>query len=97
MRRARYFPMMVVGLAGFAGQAAMLTKCCAWDSVPAAFIEDSDNSQPLSAESQQRRYVDESVQQAGYYDSRPRPAAGGRGDPISRRPTAAARCSAAKR
>jgi tetratricopeptide (TPR) repeat protein len=71
--------MMVVGLAGFAGQAAMLTECYAWDSVPAAFIEDVDNSEPMPAQAQQRRYVDESVQQAGYYDSRPRPSAAAAG------------------
>ena len=39
MRLARYFPMVVVGLASFAGQTAMLQQCRAWDSVPATAHE----------------------------------------------------------
>ncbi len=68
MRRSRYFPMVVIGLASFAGQTAMLNSCRAWDTVPAAFISDPAYSQPIDG-----RNIDEAVQQAGFYDSRPRP------------------------
>ena len=55
MRPARYFPMVVVGLAGLAGQAAMLSPCRAWDYLPAEaldeseFIDDSDAQAEISA------------------------------------------------
>src|SRR5882762_5321915 len=68
MRRARYFPMVVVGLAGLACQATMPHRCCAWDSVPTAAM--NDQSYPPQTDG---RMVDESGQPAGYYDSRPRP------------------------
>jgi hypothetical protein len=71
MRRARYFPMVVVGLAGLASQTAMLTQCRAWDSIPAAALEDPAYSSPMNARTADGRYVDPSVQQAGFYNSRP--------------------------
>lgn len=67
MRRARYFPMVVVGLASFACQATMPHHCRAEDNASAAMYDQSYAPQTDG------RIVDESVQQAGYYDSRPRP------------------------
>jgi tetratricopeptide (TPR) repeat protein len=102
--------MMVVGLAGLASQAAMLTPCLAWDYLPAGVLEESDfiddsNSQaegpPMAqlagasadehvsaqaipatgnfAEMSGGRITDKSVEQAGYYNSRPRPTSRGAG------------------
>src|SRR3954467_13272763 len=66
MRRARYFPTVVVGLASFVGQAAIHRTCGAWNSVPASVLSESSDLQNGG-------YItDQEVQQAGYYDSRPR-------------------------
>ena len=60
MRLARYIPTAVVGLASFAGQATISQLCCAWDSVPASAIADSNDPQDGG-------YItDHAVQQAGY-------------------------------
>jgi tetratricopeptide (TPR) repeat protein len=65
MRVARYFPMVVV--TGLACQAAIPFIACASDS---AAIDSTDQS---SSESQTKgRIVDGAVQQANFYDSRPR-------------------------
>ncbi len=69
MRLARYFPTVVVGLASFAGQATTPQWCCAWDSVPAFAITDSNEPQNAGP------MKDYAVQPAGYFDSRPRPSA----------------------
>jgi tetratricopeptide (TPR) repeat protein len=63
MRLVRYFPMVVVG-AGFVCQAAMPLTARAWEN-PAYEVNDSA-AQPSG------RIVDPAIQQAGYYDSRPR-------------------------
>ena len=70
MRRARLFPMIVVGLAGLSGQTAMLSPCRAWDGLPSAVLTDPAYSKPMDA-----HYVDDAVQQAGYLDSRRKPTA----------------------
>jgi tetratricopeptide (TPR) repeat protein len=63
MRLVRYFPMVIIG-AGFVCQAAMPLTARAWES-PAYEVNDSAG-QPSG------RIVDPAVQQAGYWDSRPR-------------------------
>ena len=44
----------------------------AWDTVPAAIVEDPAYSSPLNERASGGRYVDPSVQQAGYFNSRPK-------------------------
>lgn len=68
MRRARLFPMLVVGLASFTSQTMVLPECRGWDYVP-----ESAQSDMLNAPSTEGVIIDSSVEQAGYYDSRPRP------------------------
>ena len=67
MRRARYFPMVVVGLATFVSQTTMLQQCRGQYYLP-----DGWNLTPYTQPTD-GRIVDESVQQAGFYNSRPRP------------------------
>lgn len=67
MRRARFFPMVVVGLASLTSQTTMLPECRGWDYVPESAHSDLMNAPAEGV------IVDSSVEQAGYYDSRPRP------------------------
>jgi tetratricopeptide (TPR) repeat protein len=67
MRRARYFPMVVVGLATIVSQTTMLQQCRGQYYVP-----DGVQLEPYTPP-KNGRIVDESVQQAGFYNSRPRP------------------------
>ncbi len=64
MRAARYFPMVVV--TGLVFQAAMPLSACASDSAAVDISDQPSGQQPNG------RYVDSAVQQANYYDSRPR-------------------------
>src|SRR5689334_12983336 len=64
MRVARYFPFVAVAV--FIQQADLPSASCAWDT---AVVEDNDQ-QP--AAQPRERIVDGSLQQAGFYDSRPR-------------------------
>src|SRR6476620_3303873 len=64
MRIARYFPMVVV--TGLVCQAAIPITACASDSAAVDMTEQSSEPQPKG------RYVDGAVQQANFYDSRPR-------------------------
>jgi tetratricopeptide (TPR) repeat protein len=64
MRVARYFPMVVV--TGLVCQAAIPFTTCAAESAAIDMTEQS--SEPQS----KGRYVDRAVQQANYYDSRPK-------------------------
>lgn len=73
MRLARYFPTVVVGLASIAGQSALPQLCRAYDSVPASILAQGEDSQSSGY------IVDDSVQQAGYYSSRPRTNSGNAG------------------
>src|SRR6187551_1720881 len=69
MRRARLFPMVIVGLASLTSQTMMLPECRGWEYVHKDLLnapqDDSDSV-----------IIDSSVEQAGFYDSRPRPATG---------------------
>lgn len=67
MRRARFFPMVVVGLASLTSQITMLPECRGWDYVP-----ESAHSEMMNAPAE-GVIIDSSVEQAGFYDSRPRP------------------------
>ena len=67
MRRARYFPMVVVGLATIVSQTTMLQQCRGQYYVPDG-VQLDPYTPPRNG-----RIVDESVQQAGFYNSRPRP------------------------
>jgi len=59
--------MVVVGLAGFASQTAVLPQCRGWDYVQKDLLEaPHDDADSV--------IIDSAVQPAGYYDSRPRPA-----------------------
>ena len=80
MRLARYFPTVVVGLASIAGQSALPQLCCAYESVPASILTQGDDVESSGY------IVDDSVQQAGYYSSRPRTNSANAG--ISARPSA---------
>lgn len=66
MRRAHYFPTVVVGLVSFAGHAMIAQRGVAYESIPAAALADAQ-------EISDANYIsDSAVQPAGYYDSRPR-------------------------
>ena len=64
MRVARYFPMVVV--TGLVCQAAIPFTACASDSAAVDMTEQSPEPQMKA------RYTDSAVQQANFYDSRPR-------------------------
>ena len=67
MRVARYFPTVVAVLANFALQATTSSPCGAWDSIPAAALAESRDMDGGDY------IIDDQVQPAGFYDSRPRP------------------------
>src|SRR3954469_5596223 len=64
MRVARYFPMVV--LTGLVCESAIPLTARAWDSPAVESVDQSSEPQGKG------RIVDDSVQQANYYDSRPR-------------------------
>src|SRR3954470_453325 len=64
MRVARYFP--IIAVAAFIQEAALLPVACAWDG---AVVDDKEAT---VATQPRERIADDSLQQAGFYDSRSR-------------------------